>query len=213
VYPPLPPFPPEPPVGDYPVQLTITDERIENRWWGIPFFGVLVRIILLIPHLLFLLILGFVAMIWLFLFGWIPILLLGRVPGFQAAMIKELLHRSIRVEGYAYLLPDYPPLGIGEPGPVDVTFQLEGLALSRWWGIPFIGFFARVIVLIPHFIVLSVLTFATTITFSLVWIPILLWGRIPDLAVRIYDATFRYSVRVSSYALLLPIAYPPFSFS
>ena len=71
--------PPAAPAGGYPVQVTITDRRELSRWWGIPFFGNVVRWVLAIPHLVVLWILGFVLAVWLFL-GWIVILLTGRVP-------------------------------------------------------------------------------------------------------------------------------------
>jgi hypothetical protein len=212
--PPTPPAWPTPPApfgAPYPVGLELTNVREQSQWWGIPILGWFVRSILLIPHFIFLFFLALLAAIWLGLFGWIPILFLGRVPGFQAAMIKELLHRGSRVGAYLYLLPGYPPLGIGAPGPTNVTFDLAGRPIHRLWGIPFFGWLARIVVLIPHFIVLSVLNLAVGLTALLVWIPILMWGRVPELAARIFDAGFRYSVRVGAYALMLPIPYPPFT--
>jgi hypothetical protein len=213
--PPVATPPPTQAPGGYPVRLTVIDDRNLHRLWGVPYFGILVRSILAIPHLIVLMILG-LGMYVVMALGWIPILILGRVPGIQAAWIKEYIHRSTRILAYTYFLfpGGYPPFGPGSPNPVDLTFDLEGRTISRFWGIPLIGIIVRYIVLIPHFIVLYIL-FLVGILFELIlWIPILLLGRYPGWAVSLYGGILRYSARVEAYLLLLPVPYPPlFSFS
>ncbi len=200
--------------GGYPVQLTVTDEREINRLWGIPFVGVFVRMIMAIPHLIVLAIMGIVLYIWVLL-GWIPILLLGRQPSLVVKFLTELIHRSMRVAGYVYmLLPGgYPPLEPGAPSPVDVKIDVEGRSLSRLWGIPFFGIFVRYIVLIPHLIVLAILGIVVYVSFIVLWIPILLMGKYPNAFASFYAGFLRYAARVLAYLLLLPIPYPPFSLS
>jgi len=209
------PPPPSRAQGGYPVQLTVITETNLHRLWGVPYFGILVRSILAIPHYIVLMILG-LGMYVVMALGWIPILLVGRVPGIQAAWIKEYIHRSTRILAYTYFLfpGGYPPLGPGSPNPVDLTFDLEGRRINQFWGIPIIGIMVRSIVLIPHFIVLYVL-FAIGLFLELVlWIPILVSGRYPGWAVSLYGGILRYSARVQAYILLLPVPYPPlFSFS
>jgi hypothetical protein len=121
--------------SDYPVQLTITDERTLSRWWGIPYFGMVVRFILLIPHLVVMAVLG-IGMYVVLLVGWIPILLTGRVPALQAKWIKETIHRSTRVTGYGpYLMPGgYPPLGVCEVGPTDLRIDTSATGASTAGG-------------------------------------------------------------------------------
>jgi hypothetical protein len=198
--------------GGYPVQLTLTDEREINRLWGIPFVGVFVRMILAIPHMLGIMSIG--LYIWLLL-GWIPILLLGRQPSLVVKFLTEYLHRAFRVAGYAImLLPGgYPPLEPGAPTPVDLKIDVEGRSLSRLWGIPFVGLFVRYIVLIPHLIVLMILGIVVYISFIVLWIPILLMGKYPNAFASFYTGVFRYGARVAAYLFLLPVPYPPFSFS
>jgi len=200
--------------GGYPVQLTLTDEREINRLWGIPFVGVFVRMILAIPHMIVLGIMSIGLYIWLLL-GWIPILLLGRQPSLVVKFLTEYLHRAFRVAGYAImLLPGgYPPLEPGAPTPVDLKIDVEGRSLSRLWGIPFVGLFVRYIVLIPHLIVLMILGIVVYISFIVLWIPILLMGKYPNASASFYTGVFRYGARVAAYLFLLPVPYPPFSFS
>jgi hypothetical protein len=199
------------PIREYPVKLIVNDERAESRFWGHPVLGVMVRLLALIPHLLWIAVIAVLGLAWMLLIGWIPILLLGRVPGLQAEISEELVHRSSRIAAYALLLPGYPRFGVGEPGPVDVWFDLEGARIDRWWGIPLISPLVRLLVLIPHVIVLLLLGFFAAVVWLFVWIPIFVNARIPDVAVRVFGSFLRYRARVASYAFMLPVPYPPFS--
>ena len=205
--------PPAAPAGGYPVQVTITDQRELSRWWGIPFFGNVVRWVLAIPHLVVLWILGFVLAVWLFL-GWIVILLTGRVPGIVVKLLTEYIQRGARIGAYiGFLMPGgYPPLEPGAPTPVDVKIEPTSLEINRLWGIPILGFFVRILVLIPQLIVLSILGMVVGLSLIVLWIPILLTGKYPGWAISLYGAMFRYGTRVSAYLLFLPVPYPPIWF-
>jgi hypothetical protein len=185
-----------------------------NRLWGIPLIGIFVRFIMAIPHIVVLMVLGIGMYVVMFL-GWIPILLMGRVPGIQAAWIKETIHRGTRVAAWAYFLfpGGYPPLEPGAPSPLELTINLEGRSMSRLWGIPLFGFMVRAIVLIPHFIVLGILILVAYLAELILWIPILVTGKYPSWAMSLYSGLLRYMARVYAYLLLLPVPYPPFSLS
>jgi hypothetical protein len=200
--------------ADYPVQLVVTPERKINRLWGIPLIGVMVRYILAIPHYIVLFLLGIGIGIW-FLVGWIPILLLGRQPAIAVKLLTEVIHRGARVSGYVgMLLPGgYPPLEPGAPSPVDTRINVEGRTLNRLWGIPLVGFYVRLIVLIPHLFVLGILSLVVFLSFLVLWIPILVAGTYPNAFASFYAGVLRYQARVGAYAMLLPVPYPPFSFS
>jgi hypothetical protein len=76
-------------------------------------------------------------------------------------------------------------------------------------GHPFVGLFVRFLVLIPQFIVLSILGLIVGLSLIVLWIPILLTGKYPGWAISLYGTLFRYSARVSAYLLFLPVPYPP----
>jgi len=198
----------------YPVNVGVTGERTLSRWWGIPFVGNLVRGILAIPHYVVLLVLVVGLYVWVFV-GWIPILRYGRVPGIAVKFLTEYLHRGLRVQAYVGLLMPggYPPLEPGMPIPVDLRINLDSLEINRWWGIPLLGIAVRVILVIPHLIVLSILGLGLGLSLLVLWIPILVNGRYPDRAALFYESVMRYGVRVAAYVLLLPVPYPPFSMS
>jgi hypothetical protein len=200
--------------GGYPVEVTVTDEREINRLWGIPFVGIFVRAILAIPHLVVLMLLGIGLYVWALL-GWIPILVNGKVPGIAVRLITEYLQRSYRVLGYvAFLMPGaYPALEPGAGMPIAVQMNLQDLSINRWWGIPIVGIFARIIIAIPHLIVLSILAIVMYVLVLIVWIPILVTGSYPVWAANFFGMFARYAARVSAYIVLMPVPYPPFSVS
>ena len=199
--------------GGYPISLTVTGEREINRLWGIPVVGIFVRWILVIPHLLFLFVLGIGVYIWVGL-GWIAILATGKVPDMAVSLLREYFQRSYRVLGYMGLLMPgaYPPLGMGPSDPVPVQLNLPDTSINRLWGIPVVGIFVRAILAIPHLIVVTILAIVLYIVVLIVWIPILFLGRYPDWAASFAKMFMGYAARVTAYVLLLPVPYPPFSF-
>jgi hypothetical protein len=193
----------------YPIQLALPQERAVNRWWGLLWFGMLVRSILAIPHLIVLAILGLLLGLGLYIV-WIPILIFGKTPKLWCTIATELLQRSARVCAYIFLFPGgYPALGMGASGPVDLTVNVGDRNINRLWGIPFHGMIVRFIVLIPQWIVLFVLSIVLYVVTLVLWIPILVNGRYAELAMSLVGKYLQYSSRVSAYAFLLPVPYPP----
>ena len=198
---------------DYPIQLALPEGREINRWWGLFGLGQVARFLLCIPHLLVLIALGIAVMLGS-LIMWIPILLFGRVPTLWCRLGTEIITRSARVSAYfLYLFPgDYPALGAGEAGPLEVQIKAGDTSINRLWGIPFFGAFARFVVLIPHLVVLGVLGTVTQFIAAFVWIPVLINGRYPEIAIKVVGLTLRYQARVTAYLLMLPVPYLPFDF-
>jgi hypothetical protein len=199
--------------AEYPVQVSITNERGINNLWGIPFLGHMARGIMAIPHLVVLALLGICIELWV-LVGWIPILLYGRVPALAVRIVCEWMLRYQKVAGYVTLLMPgpYPPLEEGLPGPVALQVNLKTLEINQVWGIPIVGFVARIVAAIPHIVVLSILATVMWLTLIVLWIPILFTGRYPEWAAGYYRHVLRYMARVQAWILLLPVPYPPFVF-
>jgi hypothetical protein len=195
----------------YPVNVSYDRAARINRLWGIPILGHLVRGVLLIPHFILLMLVGIVAAI-LTLFTWIPVLLLGRFPGWGYRWIGGLLGWTIRVQAYLGLLtPAYPPFSLsGEDHPVSVRFD-EGVRINRLWGIPILGILVRWILLIPHYIVLALLAILVPFLWLVAWIPVLLLGRQADVIYTIVGGWTRWYFRVTAYLWLMADRYPPFS--
>jgi hypothetical protein len=196
-------------VSGYPVNVTLPQERAVNRWWGLLWLGMLVRAILVIPHCIVLAVLGILISIGAIIV-WIPILIFGKVPELWCKIVTEVIIRSTRINAYVYLFPGaYPALGWGEQGPVDVKVDVGDREINRLWGIPFFGWMVRLIVVIPQLIVLCVLDIIAGLVALVVWIPVLIWGRYPDLGMKLMGWSLRYNARVTAYVSLLPVPYPP----
>ena len=87
----------------------------------------------------------------------------------------------------------------------------EGVRINRLWGIPIVGYLVRAIVLIPHFIVLWVLSILAGFLAMFVWVPVLILGRQADIIYTVVGGFYRWQLRITAYWLLMVDRYPPFS--
>jgi len=196
-------------MSDYPVHLTVPNDPGQNRLWGLLWFGVVVRAILVIPQAIILVCVA-IAVGLLTLVTWIPILLNGRMASWGYQIIGGYLRLSARTSMYVVLVTgQYPPFWTGNHT-VTVDFD-ENEEQNRLWGIPLFGILVRVILLIPHYVVLWILGIAAAFVGFFSWVPVLVNGRQADSVVRFLSAYYRWALRVSAYALLLTGRYPPFS--
>ena len=146
----------------YDVQVEFTVPAEHNRLWAVPVLGIVVKLIILIPHLILLYVLGIVATV-LALVTWIPVLFGGHYPSWGYDVIGGTLRWGANFSAYLYGLTDrYPPFRLGkaaedeEPYEVDVDFNVPE-EHNRLWAIPVIGIVIKLIILIPHLILLYVL--------------------------------------------------------
>lgn len=198
-------------MSDYPVHVNVPPDTEQNQLWGVPIVGLIIRTILAIPQLLILFVVGIVVAC-LQLISWVPILVNGRMAGWGYAIGGGYLRLSTRTALYVLLITGrYPPFGLTGDHPVSVAFD-ETERQNRLWGIPFVGLWVRWILLIPHFIVLALLGIVIGLVSLFTWVPVLISGRQGDTLVRLFGGFYRWSVRVSAYALLLTGRYPPFGF-
>jgi hypothetical protein len=107
------PYPPIlPGMTPYPINVEVNGSGSINRLWGIPFFGIWVRGILVIPHAILLLIL-YIPLIVFSLVAWVPILVNGRMSSIGYAIYGGFLRLTTRVTMWVLLVPaPYPPLSI-----------------------------------------------------------------------------------------------------
>lgn len=197
-----------PPRARYPVNVSfVVDDQ--DRWWGIPLVGVIIRSILVIPQAIVLAVLA-IAVWFVMLVSWIPILVNGRQASWAYTVVGGYIRLSTRVAGYVLLLTGrYPPFGPGGEHTIEVTFD-ESETQNRLWGIPFVGIWVRAILLIPHWIILWLLGIVVAFMFLVSWIPILAGGRQADWVMQWVGGFYRWGDRVIAYQLLLTGKYPPF---
>jgi hypothetical protein len=105
-----PPFSLASDAGGYPVDLKIVEAPASNRFFAVPLLGAAVRYALLIPHLLVLSLLVYVATSVVFGWLWFPVLFGGKYPRWGQELVASFVEWQIRVSAYLYGLTDrYPP--------------------------------------------------------------------------------------------------------
>ena len=208
----------------YPISIDVQPARTNRNRLTVAF-----RLILAIPHLLLVGAIGFgfalqsgrgdvstsvgsetgllgaVAYI-LAIVSWFTIVIGGtHIPAIRQYTSFYLRWR-VRALPYLMLLQDaYPPFG-DAAYPATLTFVDTDRARNRLT----VGL--RLILIIPHLIVVGLLTLAWWITTMIAWFAILFTGNYPQ---GLYDfgvGVLRWFIRVEAYLLLLVDDYPPFSF-
>ena len=203
----------------YPVQLEIDAAAPQNR------FKVFFRPILVIPHWIIIGLLGIVAFV-VWLLASLSIVITGRYPAPLLRFSTGYARWATRVSAYGgaysyneqtgigvitggFLTDKYPPFTLGEapeyPVRLHVAEQVEGRNRLT-------GFFpVRLIMLIPHIIILAILGIIVTIATIVAWLAGIVLGRLPEWLHDFIAGYTRWSTRASIYGGLLVDEYPPFS--
>lgn len=139
------------------------------------------------------------------LLAWFAILFSGRHPASLRNLEVWYLRWRVRAIAYMTLLRDeYPPFGSG-PYPVELDVPAPDARRNRLT----VAF--RLILAVPHMIVLTFLSLAWAFTTALGWAAILLTGRFPETLYGFGLGVLAWSIRVEAYLLLLRDEYPPFT--
>jgi len=181
-----------------PVLLAAAGPAQQRRW------TVLIRWIMLIPHIVVLYFLNIAFAVVTFI-GWWGALFTGRLPGFAVTYLSGVIRWTIRVQAYALLLTDqYPPFSLDdEPGyPVRVAIPSPD-RLNR------LAVLFRFILVIPAGLLLDLVRLGgTTIVGFIAWLIVLITGKLPTSLHLAYIAILRYMTRYYGYSCMLTAAYP-----
>jgi hypothetical protein len=139
--------------------------------------------------------------------AWFAILFTGRYPDGLRSLVALYLRWRVRAVAYTALLRDeYPPFGDTDY-PAAVTLGNAREPRDR----VSVGF--RIILAIPHLIIIWALGVAWFFTTVFAWFSILFTASYPR---SLYDfgvGVLRWNTRVEAYLLLLHDEYPPFTLS
>ena len=184
-------------MSDYPASLEIDyDDSSRNR------LTVFFRGITVIPILL--IVIGLQAI------SPFPIILMvlfrQKYPRWWFDFNLEVTKFSTRVGAYLLLLTDkYPATDEEQSINLTLDYPAQG-ELNRW--LPLIKW----ILVIPHYIVLSVLLTVEIVLVLVGWVVILITGKLPEGIHKFIVGVNRWGLRVQAYAFLLTTdEYPPFS--
>jgi hypothetical protein len=189
----------------YPATLTI-DAPLKVARWRPPFAWILA-----IPHFVVAYVLNLVSEVTAVV-SWFAILFTGKdIEGLQGVRCMAVRYQ-MRAYLYAFFMFEpYPPFTFAttgaDPGDlaglrVDIQPQLEGR--NR------LTSFFRILLAIPHLIVMAVLGIGVLVCGLIGWFAVLVTGRWPEGLRGFIEKVIRWNVRLMAYFLLLTDQYPPF---
>ncbi|MGI9623729.1 MAG: DUF4389 domain-containing protein [Acidimicrobiales bacterium] len=195
----------ETPDDYYPVRLHVGADNTVARW------RVLVQGIMAIPHFIIVYVLWGVSEI-VGIVSWFIVLFTAKLPegihNFQAMAFRY----SNRTVGFALMVcEDYPPFEFAttaadESGhSIKSDFDYQPGPRSR------VTAFFRIILVIPHVLVLIFLYIGASVVAFIAWWAVLFLGRMPQGLRDFLVGTGRWTTRVNGYFWLLTDDYPPFS--
>ncbi|WP_433201167.1 DUF4389 domain-containing protein [Nocardia sp. CA-107356] len=181
--------------GEALVELDVFPPQQHRRW------TVLLRLLLAIPQLIVLWALSIAAFV-VVVCGWFGALVLGRLPDWCGEFLRGYFGYTARVYGYLMLLvDDYPPFAWTAPDyPVRLLFPAP-TPLNR------AAVLFRLILAIPILVLSSWFTTGWTIVAFILWLIVLITGRMPGAVFEATSAVLRTEMRVSTYVYLLTPAY------
>ncbi len=180
----------------HPIRLVNNDDLERNR------LTVFFRLILAIPHFIFLTLWLFLLYLvaWIF---WLIALFTGRLPDGIHAFVGKFTRYSTRVYAYMSLLADpFPPFSGAEGGyPIDL--QIDPPQQQNRLGI-----FFRILLAIPAFLLAYVLRLLMNMLAFVGWFYALFTGRMSRGIEDLGAFALRYEAQTFAYAFLLTSRYP-----
>lgn len=176
-------------------ELDVLEPSRQRRW------TVLLRALLVVPHVIVLFALGIAALV-VMIIGWFGALFTAWLPTWAASYLAGYLNYAIRVNAYLYFLVDtYPPFRLWDAEyPVRVTLAPD--RLNR------LAVLFRFILVIPAAIVSGVLNAGLALFGFFFWVAVLIAGRTPRPVFDAVAASQRYGMRLQAYWMMLTPAYP-----
>jgi Domain of unknown function (DUF4389) len=193
------------------VQRPANQSRLTNFPLGI---GMFIRAILLIPHFIILYFLQIVATVLYFL-ATIAILFTGHYPRGLFNFYVGYTRWNANIYGYLLSAYDnYPPFGLDQQPEYPLSFSVEYPEKhSRLLNFPILGLFIKLLLLIPHFIIVYFLILVAFIVLFIAHFAILFTGSFPAGMHKFMIGVGRWTIRLNAYAYALTDQYPPFSLS
>jgi hypothetical protein len=181
---------------DHPIGLIVSDDLKRSR------LTVFFRLLLAIPHLIWLALWGFLAEI-VVLIAWFAALFTGRVPEGLHNFLASYLRYSTRVTAYIFLLTDpFPPFS-GALGMYPVDVRIDPPApQSR------LTVFFRILLAIPAILLTYVFRIVNQIIALLGWFYCLATGQMNEGMRNLSAWLLRYEVQTYAYLFLLTGRYP-----
>jgi hypothetical protein len=194
-------------------EVNIAQNREPNKLYAVPFVGLFVKFILLIPVFLLLLGLGIASFI-LSIINSFYVLFSDRY--WEPAYEVNLMFMRYNTKMFFYLngvTDKYPGFAYKEKDDSMVKISMP-VKPNKLFAIPLFGFLARIILLIPFSIFNSVISYASRIGLVVyAWWSVLFNGVYPEAIYELTKDSQRLSLAQMSYYIGLSDNYPSFNIS
>ena len=187
------------PAAQHPIRLIVNDDLERNR------LTVFFRLILAIPHLLWLTLWGVIAGLALIV-NWFATLIMGRSPDGLHTFLATYLRYATHVRAYLLLVADPFPGFTGKLGTYPIDLEVDPPEPQSRLTVLF-----RLILAIPALLISNILSQLNQLLAIFSWFVALVMGRVPEgirnfaaLAIRIESQTY-------GYVMLLTQRYPSFN--
>jgi uncharacterized protein DUF4389 len=184
--------------ASHPIRLIVNDDLQRNR------LTVFFRLLLAIPHILWLILWSVIAGL-AALVNWFATLFMGRSPNGLHQFLAGYLRYSTHVRAYINLIADpFPGFG-GKPGyPIDLEVDPPE-PQSR------LTVFFRVPLAIPALLMMYVLSSVSNLLAVFSWFIALVLGRVPEGLRNFAALALRVETQTYGYLMLLTGRYPSFN--
>lgn len=182
----------------HPLRLVVTDDLERSR------LTVLFRLLLVIPHVIWLALWGAVTLVAVIL-AWVVALVTGRVPDGLHSFIASFVRYSTHVYAYFWIAANpYPGFAGAHGYPVDLE-TAPAVRQSR------LTILFRIVLVIPAYVVYYVLQNVGNVVAILMWFYALFTGRASKGMRDLLAYCLRYQAQTTGYLFLLTQRYPSFS--
>ena len=198
-----------PPANLYPT-LSVTHIQNPNRLWAVPIFGILVKLILIIPVGIELIVL-YIANFFVTIANSFVVLFTGKYWDTAYTLNLGIMRLSTKLTLYIYGLTDkYPGFSFEIKDPLITLDMKKPENPNRLFAIPLLGGIARIILLIPYLIYQSVLNYAVGVGVIISSFPVLFTGKYPETTYEFARDYMRVVLASTAYMSGLSDSYPSF---
>lgn len=184
------------PVRSDPIRLELSDDLRRSR------LTVFFRLLLALPHLVWLTLWGILAIVCAVL-NWFATLLAGRSPQWLHGFLAAYLRYANHVYSYLYLVANPFPGFVGKAGSYPFEIAIAPRERQNRWKTGF-----RIVLAIPALILAGAYGALVSVVALLGWFSSLARGRMPQGLRNAGALALRYQAQTHGYLLLLTDAYP-----
>lgn len=181
----------------HPVRFRITDDLRRSR------LTVLFRIVLVIPHIVWLWLWTLGTLYVFLVFQWLATLFAGRMEGDAHSYISRYVRYQAHVYAYFFVLANPWPRFTGREGSYPIDLEVDGPERQNRLTV-----LLRLVLAIPAWIFSGVLNVVLAIVALLGWFASLALGRMPKGLRDLGAYCLRYQAQLNAYLFLLTPRYP-----